>query len=274
MKAASEQEIQKLRTGSREWLKQIYRPLAARAGSAPAGEVGQAPAPRDHEISKAKLDYLVWCAEEPFLFVTARDRKHGISSGTGNAYRTELAAEGLLRLHRIRTGRPGGQVLVTEVTEEGYRLLERFQAKVQRPRGRGSFEHKFWQHVIHVWAVNQGYSSMIEQEVAGKAVDVGQVWGAERVAGEVVVEGLEKELKNLEKDLQVGWDRVVLCAVDKSTLDQLRELIVEKLGPELVEGRQRVRFVRLASFLEEKGAVPLQAAVEKRRPESKDEQKS
>jgi hypothetical protein len=253
MRMAGAEEIEERRSASREWLAQIYRPL--RGGAAKAVTEGareEAPPPKEPEISKALLDYLVSCAREPFLSATERDRRLGIPAGTGNAYRGELERRGSLKLHRLQTGRRGGRVLGTEVTESGHGLLARFGAAVGKPRGRGSYEHKYEQWVIHQWGEARGYRSVIEHEVAGKAVDVYQVWEGEKVALEVVMEGLDKELRNVERDLEAGFDRVVLCAVGRETLGRLRAKVVDKLGEELVLSG-KVRFVRLASFLDAGG---------------------
>jgi len=162
--------------------------------------------------------------------------------------RRQLAAEGLLRLHQISTGLRGGQPTLAELTGEGCKLLERLEVRYEHPLGRGTFEHKYWQHVVHCWAVAQGYPSQIEQEVAGKAVDVGVIWDEKRVAVEIVVEGVEKELSNLSKDLERGWDQVVFCAVQQGMLDRLRDLVLDRFGDGLLR-RDKVRFRRLSEFL-------------------------
>ena len=53
---------------------------------------------------------------------------------------------------------------------------------------------------------------------------------------------------NLGKDLDRGWDQVVFCAVAQETLDRLRELVIDTVGPEIVEA-DKVRFVLLGQFL-------------------------
>lgn len=253
MKTANQDEIEKRREASREWLKTIYKPPVKRPSTPGLWEqdrYGQNPVARNHTIAKAKLDYLVMCAKEPFSAVSARDKKHGISAGRGNAYRQELTAEGLLRLHRINTGRRGGQIQLTEVTNEGYKLLERYEVKVGRPAGRGGFEHRFWQQKVHEWAIRRGYPATIELEVMGKAVDVGVIWEEESTAVEVVVEGIDKELKNIGKDAESGWSKTVLCAVKQETLARLREKVLDEFGEELIQ-QGKVRFVPLSKFLEE-----------------------
>jgi hypothetical protein len=97
--------------------------------------------------------------------------------------------------------------------------------------------------------VRQGYPAKIEEEIDGKAVDIGITWEERRVAAEIIVCGIEKELFNLGKDLERGWDRVVFCAVDQKTLDQLRQRISEERGEDVL-GSGKVTFRRLRWFLE------------------------
>jgi hypothetical protein len=59
MKTANQDEIEKRREASREWLKTIYKPPAKRPSTPKLWEqdrAGQSPVARDHTISKAKLD--------------------------------------------------------------------------------------------------------------------------------------------------------------------------------------------------------------------------
>jgi len=137
------------------------------------------------------------------------------------------------------------------VTNKGYQLLEELQVSIKRPLGNGCFEHKFWQYIVYEWAVRRGHPAKIEEEVGGKAADVRITWDEPRTAAEIVMgKKLDKELVNLEKDLERGFDRVVFCAVDQRTLDQLRDKIVEEFGGQMLASGQ-VDFMRLRRFLEE-----------------------
>jgi len=62
---------------------------------------------------------------------------------------------------------------------------------------------------------------------------------------------LDKELTNVERDLEAGFDQVVLVAVEKEIIEKLRDLVMQKLNSELVSSG-RVSFARLTTFLEKK----------------------
>jgi len=220
------------------------------ARSVPAAEPSSRPM-HHFELSKGNLDYLQRIAEMPFVPVTYRDRREGISACKGDRMRRELADAGLIVLHRVNTGARGGRITLSEPTEQAYRLLEGMQVRVERPKGNGGFVHRFWQHTIHAWAVRQGYPARIEDAIDEKRVDVGVEWQEKRCAVEVVMQGLEKEMSNLEKDLREGWDQVIFCAEKQETIDRLRQMIEERYGEGLEELRKegRMAFMRFKEFI-------------------------
>lgn len=184
------------------------------------------------------------------MSATERDVKHGYSAWKGNKLRGQLEQEGLISFHRVPTGLKGKVFTLTEVTNKGYLLLEKLQVSVRRPPGNGGFIHKWWQYGVYAWAVRHGYPAKIEEEVDGKAVDVGIHWEERWTAVEIVMgKKLNKELYNLGKDLERGFDRIVFCAVHQRTLEELRNKIEEEFNERILESGQ-VEFMRLRRFLE------------------------
>ncbi len=259
MKMASENEIKRRNETSVAWLARIYRPPERTPPDGrPSNGGGGTPDAQKHGISKAKLDYLALRAGEPFGSLTGVDKQAGISRGRGSTLRKALEREELIKMHRIKTGRRGGQIKVTEITDKGYELLKQFKVPVQKPAGRGSYGHKWWQWIICEFFERRGAIARPEQEVASKAIEVGVTQGERSVAVEVVNEGLDKDLSNVAKDLEAGWDEVWLCAAEQRVLDGLRDRVSDTFGVGLLDS-ERVRFKRLPEFLpkktEEQGPV-------------------
>ena len=50
------------------------------------------------------------------------------------------------------------------------------------------------------------------------------------MAFEVVMERLDKEFSNLEKDLAEGWDRIVFCVDSQETATKLARTIPQSKG--------------------------------------------
>jgi len=254
---ATPEEVAQRAEQTKVWLDSIYQPPVRPGPLNTTDRKSDGPlfTPQEHQIPKATLDYLVRCARDWATPVTARDQKHDISASVGSKHRKRLIDEGFIRAHRILTGQRGGQLQVTEVTEQGYQELERFAVHVPRPPGRGGFEHRLWQHIVHSWAVAMGYPAQIEQEVSGKPVDVGVIWDEKRVAVEIVVEGIEKELDNFGKDMAAGWDQVIFAAVEQATLDQLRDRVLDTFNEEVFV-QDKVDFQRLCKFLQAPSPPP------------------
>ncbi|MBM4028665.1 MAG: ATP-binding protein [Planctomycetes bacterium] len=249
---ATPEEVEQRKEATRPWLDSIYVRPSAPPPSTPLfddKEKGPVPVERPHDLSKEQIDYLVLSQTlEP---VSERDSRNGISGYKGNKLREALKEKGLIRLHRVSLGGKGKVVTLTEVTEEGRRVLDRLQVRPAPSPGRGNVEHRYAQQIIFNWCVGQGYPAQIEAERQGARVDVASEWDNLKVAVEFVNEGPEKELVNVCHDLEAGYDRVVLVSVQKETLDRLRDLVMRKLEPDLVTSG-RVSFTRLTAFLRDK----------------------
>lgn len=175
-------------------------------------------------LSKEAIDYLEAISNNVFLPVTKRDRELRKSGWKGNALRNELLKDGLISMVDIPTGKRGSKLRLTRISEKGYGLLGDLKVACSRPKGKGSFEHQFWQHTIAEWAKTQGYSAEIECFRKGKSVDVGLECAGRSVACEILVSGVQKEMFNLAKDEMAGWDEIWFCVgspADRSRLGSL-----------------------------------------------------
>jgi hypothetical protein len=206
-------------------------------------------------VSKEAIDYLIHISQYPFLGATSRDRQLRISTYKGNVIRNELANAGLISLHRVTLGRRGGIITLQEVTELGYDYLDLIKVRASKPRGKGSFLHKFEQWVVYRWCQKHYPNAYIEIEdgSSGKLVDVGvhipaSLDGSKptRLAFEVLVSGEKKELSNVAKDLE-GFDDLVICCDNSTIAQRLRAEIAENLGGEF---QSRVNFALLSELFD------------------------
>jgi uncharacterized protein with HEPN domain len=90
----------------------------------------------------------------------------------------------------------------------------------------------------------------IEDAGSAKSVDVSvflpSQQGEKAVAFEILVTGENKELTNLLRDLEAGFDEVVLCVDSWQRLERLREKVLLELGEEKAN---RVKFQLLSQFI-------------------------
>ena len=206
-----------------------------------------------YDLSKPCLDYLEFLARptNTLLPMNQLDEAGHLSQYKAHQLRQQLAetGPGLIRLHRISSGKRGGPLTVVEITEAGYHLLNKLNVTCQRPAGHGGIAHSFWQHVIYRWALARGHPTGIEKWQSNKSVDVGIEWDEKKVAVEVALEDMEKEMNNLIKDLEGGWDQIVFAALGTKELNELKNEIAKRFGSKVLES-DKVAFMKLSTFLD------------------------
>jgi hypothetical protein len=210
-------------------------------------------------VTKEETDYLIAIAQKPFKPVTELDRLCNLSLYKGHQLRRKLAAREYIQAHRIKTGKKGNPITVLEITESGWQYLESIKAKAERYNGVGAFMHCYWQSKIKEW-YEQKYKSckaIIEDRSSGKAVDVGVHFSRKKTAVEIMIEGEQKEINNITKDLE-HYDVVMCCAEDWESLNSLRERVEQEIE---ADKRDRVWFKVLREFLvSDDGASPSQSS--------------
>lgn len=94
-------------------------------------------------------------------------------------------------------------------------------------------QHRYLQSLIKKVAEDKGYKATIEQAVLdgqGK-IDVALERNGKKIACEISVTSTdEQELKNIEKCLAAGYEKVILCSPDKKTLEAVKSLVTDKIG--------------------------------------------
>jgi hypothetical protein len=210
-----------------------------------------------YDLDKHCLDYLQFLAKttNTLLPITELDEANHLSQYMALRLRRQLqdTGPGLIRIHRLSTGKRGGPLSVVEITEAGYHLLNKLRVPSHRPAGHGGIDHSFWQHAIYRWALARGYPAEIEKWQNGKSVDVGIEWDEKKVAVEVALEDMEKEMSNLIKDLESGWDQIVFTALSEKELNELKNQIAKRFGTDVLETK-KVAFMKLSTFLDAKKA--------------------
>ncbi|MGA1841858.1 MAG: hypothetical protein ACMUIU_14650 [bacterium] len=253
---ADKSEIRKREEETRRWLDSVRichegnASFADTQASETTPEEQKEPIQSPFPITKRCLDYLVNINDDTFRPSTKRDKKLRISQWMGNKIRQELADQGLISLHRVSTGIKRKIFTLTEITEDGYKLLEGMQVRVKRPRGSGGYIHQFWEHTVYTWCLRAGFPAKIEDRISEKNVDVGIQWNEKRCAVEILIKGIDKELSNLAKDISEGWDQIIFCAEKKETIKKLKQKIRdhEQFGQDMLNSN-RVAFMELKFFV-------------------------
>jgi len=98
--------------------------------------------------------------------------------------------------------------------------------------------HRYLQTLIKRLAEQRGYKAVIEEQTVDKLgrVDVGLERDGEKIACEIcVTTNNGHEIKNIEKCLQSGYQKILFCSPEKKRLDSTKKSIRERLQPDLYQ---------------------------------------
>ncbi|MFH1970875.1 MAG: type IV secretion system DNA-binding domain-containing protein [Patescibacteria group bacterium] len=118
-------------------------------------------------------------------------------------------------------------------------------------------QHRYLQALIKKMAEEKGYKAVIEKPTPdgqGK-VDVSLEKNGKKIACEVSLTTTdEQELKNIEKCLAAGYEKVILCSPEKKNLEKVKDLVSQKLKD---ADKEKVLFLQpeeMYFYLEEESA--------------------
>jgi hypothetical protein len=189
-------------------------------------------------LSQSALQMLIQIAQKPFLSLTQRYRQLGLSVAKGVKLKEELLSLGLVKQVSVPLGKPGGEIMLLELTDRGKAIAEKMGIRIEE-KGRGGVLHKFWQNQIKEYFEKQGFKAFIEHE----DMDV-YARDGETIAVQVAVE-YRNQLEGLKKALRMA-DKVVSACANYEVLSKLMELARVELSPEELS---RIQFSLAADFL-------------------------
>ena len=181
-----------------------------------------------HEDRDLKILGVIAC--HPYLIHGEYAKNLGYSTNTFTGYVTNLIEDGLLMEESVRNYIQGADPKIRIPTEKALELLDKNGITYGPAKGHGSHVHQFWQY--RIWrkfkdrkdCVNCRIEASLSEN--GKQVDVGIRFQKEKVAYEIAMgPKFKRELENLRRDLEDGWDRVVFCVEDETARKYLDEMI-------------------------------------------------
>jgi hypothetical protein len=136
------------------------------------------------------------------------------------------------------------------------------QPKVENPplKDKAVSQHRYLQNLIKKIAEDKGYKATIELPVfeGSGRVDVSLEKNGRKIACEISMTSTEnQELKNIEKCLAAGYEKVVICSPDIKALESIKTLVSQNVAE---AERSKVFFFKteeLFLFLEEEAAAEL-----------------
>ncbi len=181
--------------------------------------------------------------EHPFIDQKTRVQMLGLasSSSTNDKYFKELLARGFMLRVPIGLGKGQSTKVLYEITDKGreFARMDKFVIP-----GKGSLEHKFWQHKIKDFYESLDYKAEIEKRYGFKNVDVGVEMNGEKIAVEVDLTP-KNLMENIQKDFIAGCDKVIVVARTKRSINAYQKT-VQRYGKDYLD---RIQFMTLTDFL-------------------------
>jgi hypothetical protein len=168
---------------------------------------------------------LVSVNEDPFLGMAERYDAIDVVARKGNAAKNELLTLGLVREREVRTGKPGRNPKLLELTSEGQRVLTERGYDVAET-GRRGIEHRYWQQQIKDYYTDQGFEAEIEFAVGEQRIDVYAMTDTESVAVEVACSP-EHEVENVQKCLDYDVDCIEVAYLEEAIRDRIEVAVRE-----------------------------------------------
>jgi hypothetical protein len=112
---------------------------------------------------------------------------------------------------------------ITELPKEGIRVS----------RDKEITQHRYLQNLIRKIAEDKGYKATIEQpalEGQGK-IDIALERNGKKIACEISITSTDdQEVRNIDKCLRAGYEKVILCSPEKRTLSNVKSLLSQRLS--------------------------------------------
>jgi hypothetical protein len=164
-----------------------------------------------------------------------------MSGSRSERVRRRLEAQGRTVEVDTRLGRGGRRARYAILTSAGYELLGE-----KPPKGRGGPVHKHFASVIADWASQNGYQVTTEARLESGWVDLHLERAGQATAVEVSITSTpQREMKNIAKCLQQGYDGVVVLFLDRHTLEDAGRLLSLEFSDEELK---KVTLGRLDEF--------------------------
>jgi len=148
-----------------------------------------------------------------FASTTDRYARLGLNVYQGSKAKDSLVRKGLIQVKDPPT--PTGMMRLMVPTEKRQEAIRAMGTEMNISQRHGGVEHNFWKKRLADYFREKGYSVTEEKRIGrGKAVDLVAVNDKERIAIEVET-GKSDAFYNLTKDLQGGFDRVIVSEVKR-----------------------------------------------------------
>jgi hypothetical protein len=161
----------------------------------------------------------------PYSGVVERYKRLGLSRRKGNACKKSLVSKGILETERICDG---NRILVMlKLTTKGKKLAKDVGEKIKGSPRNGGMEHKYWKNKLSEHFKAQGWKVTPEYPIgSGKTVDLLIEKEGQKVPVEIETGSTDPNY-NVAKDIEAGFEYVILAATNKEVLGRIQKKVDE-----------------------------------------------
>lgn len=195
-------------------------------------------------LSPNEKSLLLNIIDEPLKGISSRYKSLGLNAYQGNKARRSLMEKGMVRSTVVPREKGKGYIKILEPTAKAMRLLGK--TKSFRTWRKGTVRHRYWIDRLAKSYAEKNYNARTEEPAGGgKSVDLVVSKNGKRTAIEVAT-GFSDEYYNALKDLEAGFDEVIVACISREALSMVRK---QFSGTEM-ENDKRVKIIFINELLE------------------------
>lgn len=179
----------------------------------------------EETVSELEENVIKDIVKFPYSGVVERYKRLGLSRRKGNACKKSLVSKGILETERICDG---NRILVMlKLTAKGKELAPGIGEKVKVSPRNGGMTHKYWKNKLTEHFRTNGWKVTTEYPIGGgKTIDLLIEKGGKRVPVEIET-GTTDPNYNVAKDIEAGFEYVILAATNKEVLGRIQKKVDE-----------------------------------------------
>lgn len=195
-------------------------------------------------LTREERGFLADIAQNPISGVVARYTRMGINRYQGNQIQGRLLDKKLISWKPISTRK--GRLKVLVLTDEGKKAIPDIEIEKVFHK-QGSWEHEYWKYKVGEHYRKKGYEVTFEYKIgAGKSVDIVAEKDGKKIAVEIET-GKSDSVYNIKKDLEAGFDEMVIIALSEDTEKRLKEQLMASNTTKI----EKVKIICLKNLLRE-----------------------
>lgn len=234
------------RSISDNYVRDHMKKLLGENGSRQNNNLKQLSVPNVSEDKEVNIDdferkFLMSVYLNSFKYKTQHFKDFNLGGYRGEKIIKQMIKKGLIKENEIRTGRRGKPIILLELTDKAFEILN--LNKKYNPK-EGSLEHRFWKEKVKEWALKEGHKAVIEHNKYGKSVDIVVIEDEKETAIEIQL--TERYLiENIREDLKYFDNVIITC--HGNLIEEFKKIVKESISEEDLE---KIEFRHISEYLQ------------------------